>query len=1611
MKAKMSYKSKKIAIITAVVLVLIAAISVGTYFFVQGNDNAQAAYTENDNLAQTGNGESDTTETNNGSEGQTNPTDEQNDGNDDEQSQDDETPEPTMPGDTTTSGNDADQTVGDNDGDNNNAGTTTGTTNNGNDTDDNTDTEIPNEEYTQTDIIETEVERIEQQVRVGWSNIGLANAQMSTNILTNRPNLTLNKTSKIINSLGENDNAAREGSEIIYEISITNNSENIDATGVNVSDIVPTGTTLKENSISNNGTVENGRISWIVDVARNSTVTVSFTVIVDETATEISNVAVVDGKDTPETTNPIIETYKSSTSTSEVLEEGSEVTYTISVENKGNTTATTTVRDVVPEGTTLVAESLNGYENVSVVDNVITWNNVEVAGGETVELEFTVTINGFEGESIQISNTATVGDKDTNTNTIDVYNPVITLTKVADKAEVKEGDIITYTMTATNTGRVDGTAIISDAAPQGTTGLEGTITVNDKETEYTLAELEAGIPVEVAKNGGEATVSFQVQVNNNSGLTTPISNTAYLVDEDNPEDKTPTEEPTTTDVYGEIVFEENGGSKVEDITGVAGDKIEDTTMPETTRLGYDFGGWYDNAECEGNAQETLPEIMKAGTTTYYAKWTARTDTAYTVEHYLQDLDGEGYTLTETEPKTGTTGTEVTAEPKSYTGFTFDNSVEGTVQTGTIAGDGSLVLRLYYTRNSYKVTYTYEGTAPEGASELPEEATYKYGASVEVAGNATAPGYTFSGWDSDDVEIAENEFTMPAQDVVITGSFTANTNTAYKVEHYLQDLDGEGYKLTETETKAGTTGTQVTADPKSYTGFTFDRSVEGTVQTGTIAGDGSLVLKLYYTRNSYKVTYAYEGTAPKGASELPEEATYKYGVSVEVAGNATAPGYTFSGWDSDNVEIAENEFTMPAQDVVITGSFTANTNTAYKVEHYLQDLDGEGYKLTETETKAGTTGTQVTADPKSYTGFTFDRSVEGTVQTGTIAGDGSLVLKLYYTRNSYKVTYAYEGTAPKGASELPEEATYKYGVSVEVAGNATAPGYTFSGWDSDNVEIAENEFTMPAQDVVITGSFTLDPSLTLTKTALDEDRNPIQNGYVYKENGTNYMYYRLTVTNNGPEAVEEQIITDTLPYGMTYIDEGNTNISQETVEEQGKNKTRITWTIDGIEAYGSATVDIKVQIDERVFEGVDQVEDSEYNVISDITAISPENTDDEYQTTDTTGKKMSLFVRFASPVSGNSGYLYAGTTTAADSGMPTANNDLYVQKYNGTGRYTDGEIDGNLENAQLLANMLDDFYTANTDGTIASYVAGNRLPNEEDVKDFLEREYKITLDSNHTILWYKVSERAGEKARTRRYDITNKETYASYTEYVYMSACTYHLDGIIVDINSFNRIPDGSDIDVQNTAYVRTVDKSNWLNTEASADVTIYYNARPVNINLTTDRLTRLSETTDANNVTAKINAINAAPVGEQEETTGLESETEEFDAIGEIIEDDNKEESGTIGSSNATGQSESSEGDNATEQSESPEGDNTTGQLESPEEGNTTETDVEQTTPIVKEDMEENSEFTDESATSEDVVGVNSIPNEESDYEIKDEEATGSEAQENEKIEEDQSVQEEILEE
>ena len=459
------------------------------------------------------------------------------------------------------------------------------------------------------------------------------------------------------------------------------------------------------------------------------------------------------------------------------------------------------------------------------------------------------------------------------------------------------------------------------------------------------------------------------------------------------------------------------------------------------KAGYDFIGWANE-----------PAVMPANDVTATGYFVARTDTAYQVQHYKQNLEDDGFTLAETEELTGKTDTIATANPKTYTGFMLDRTVEGTVASGNIAGDGSLVLKLYYTRNSYDVTYAYTGTVPTGASALPEKATVKYGAPVTVAEAATAPGYTFSGW-------SRNDFTMPAENVTITGSFTANSNTEYTVRHHFQNILDDAYDADTamlSETLSGTTDTLTAAAAKTVAGFTAQ-----SFQQKNIAGDGSTVVDIYYNRNSYGVSYRYLNT-PAGASALPAGASYRFGAAVTVAEAATAPGYTFSGWST-------GDFTMPAQDVEITVSFTATGDTAYTVEHYQQNLAGDGYDLVEADTEhlTGETDTTATANPKAYTGFTFDGTVEGTVASGNIAGDGSLVLKLYYTRNSYDVTYAYTGTVPADASALPEKAAVKYGAPVTVAEAATAKGHTFSGWST-------GDFTMPAQDVEITGSFTANP---------------------------------------------------------------------------------------------------------------------------------------------------------------------------------------------------------------------------------------------------------------------------------------------------------------------------------------------------------------------------------------------------------------------------------------------------------------------------------------------------------------------------------------------------------
>lgn len=107
---------------------------------------------------------------------------------------------------------------------------------------------------------------------------------------------------------------------------------------------------------------------------------------------------------------------------------------------------------------------------------------------------------------------------------------------------------------------------------------------------------------------------------------------------------------------------------------------------------------------------------------------------------------------------------------------------------------------------------------------------------DVPTPAAKPGYTFVGWGDFDFDKA------PTESVTVEAVFKANTDTAYKVEHYKKSHDNKT-TLVETENKTGTTDTVATASPKTYDGYKFN--AKASTMSGTIAGDGSLTLKAYY----------------------------------------------------------------------------------------------------------------------------------------------------------------------------------------------------------------------------------------------------------------------------------------------------------------------------------------------------------------------------------------------------------------------------------------------------------------------------------------------------------------------------------------------------------------------------------------------------------------------------------------------------------------------------------------------------------------------------------------------------------------------------------------------
>ena len=424
---------------------------------------------------------------------------------------------------------------------------------------------------------------------------------------------------------------------------------------------------------------------------------------------------------------------------------------------------------------------------------------------------------------------------------------------------------------------------------------------------------------------------------------------------------------------------------------------EQIVAPEApSKQGYTFTGWTPEVGTMGIEDVSFNAVFSAGTV------------AYTVETYVMDVTGN-YGDAAIENKSATTGETVSVTPEAREGFSV---AAESVLSGEVKADGSLVLKVYYSRNQYKLTVDGNVT------------NVYYGAAISVAEPAAREGYTFAGWDRDVPE------TMPASDVTLVSQWNENDAdyTAYNAAKAAAEAKQAEANFDKTYTAESR---QALADAiaKDVSGKKYTQQGEVDAAAKAI-NDAVTALELM----TYKATFYVDGAEYKVV-------TAKVGEAIAKPDDPSKTGYVFTGWDP---EVG----TMGTEDLTFNAKFSAG-EVSYTVETYVMGLDGQ-YGAADSKNVAATTGAEITLTPDAREGFTVAGE---SVLTGTVAADSSLVLKVYYSRNQYKLTV--DGTTTE----------VYYGAALEIADPEARTGYTFAGWNP------AAPATMPANDVTLESQWT------------------------------------------------------------------------------------------------------------------------------------------------------------------------------------------------------------------------------------------------------------------------------------------------------------------------------------------------------------------------------------------------------------------------------------------------------------------------------------------------------------------------------------------------------------
>ena len=235
----------------------------------------------------------------------------------------------------------------------------------------------------------------------------------------------------------------------------------------------------------------------------------------------------------------------------------------------------------------------------------------------------------------------------------------------------------------------------------------------------------------------------------------------------------------------------------------------------------------------------------------------------------------------------------------------------------------------------------------------------------------------------------------------------------------------------------------------------------------------ITIKALWTINQYTVRFVADDL-------VVSESALDYGSEITAPETPTKTGYTFAGWSPAFEEGA----TVPAEDITYTAQWTINQ---YTVRFVADDVVVSESALDY--------GSEITApETPTKTGYTFAGWSPAFEEGATVPAE-DITYTALWTINVYKLTYVVDG-------EVYKEYEVEYGAAIEPEPEPTKEDWIFNGWKE------EIPATMPAHDVVITGSFDVFTSITSVNAESSE------NQVIYNINGvrSNKIQKGLNIVN-------------------------------------------------------------------------------------------------------------------------------------------------------------------------------------------------------------------------------------------------------------------------------------------------------------------------------------------------------------------------------------------------------------------------------------------------------------------------------------------------------------------